>query len=153
MNRFFKVIADNRKARFDYNIIETYNAGLVLKGTEVKSIRSGKVNLADSFGRVDKGEIWVYGIHISPYKFDAVSKINPTRPRKLLLESNEIRKLIGGVSQKGLTIVPLKLFLQGDWVKMEIALAKAKKTYEKRDVLKKRVIDREVERALSERHR
>ncbi len=151
MPKFYKVIAENRKARFDFSILEVFESGIALSGSEVKSIRSGKVNLKDSFGRAEKGEILVYGLHISPYKFDALSKENPLRPRKLLLKKSEIRKLVGGVSQKGWTIVPLKLYLSGDWVKIQIALAKAKKIYEKKEALKDKEAEREVRRAFIEK--
>lgn len=150
MRKFFKVLAENRKARFDYSILETFEAGIALSGTEVKSVRSGKANLKDSFGRAEKGEIWIYGLHITPYKFDAFHKDSPLRPRKLLFNKNEIRKLIGGVSQKGFTIVPLKLYLSGDWVKIEVALAKAKKTYDKKEALKKKEVEREIRRNFLE---
>jgi SsrA-binding protein len=146
--KYFKVIADNRKARFDYNILEIYKVGLILKGSEVKSIRLGRANLQDSFGRVEKGEIWIYGMHISPYFSAEKSKLDPVRPRKVLLNKKELVKLSGKVSEKGLTIVPLKLFFDGDWAKLEIALAKAKKKYEKREVLRSRAIKKEVEGAL-----
>lgn len=127
VKRYFKVVAENRKARHDYNILETYQAGIVLKGTEVKSVRIGRVNLKDSFGRVEKGDIWLYGMHVSPYEFGRRYAAAPLRPRKLLLKKSELRKLIGRVAEKGLTLVPLKLYLSGDWVKVDLGLAKAKK--------------------------
>ncbi|MBN2058755.1 MAG: SsrA-binding protein SmpB [Candidatus Saganbacteria bacterium] len=148
MAKYFKVIADNRKAHFDYNILETYKAGLALEGAEVKSIRQGKVNLKDSFGQVLKEEIWVFGMHISPYKAADQNKLDPVRPRKVLLTKRELVKLIGKVSEKGLTLVPLKIFLDGNWVKIDLGLAQAKKKYEKRETLRTREAKREIEKAL-----
>lgn len=148
MAKYFKVIAENRKARFDYNILETYKAGLVLEGYEVKSIRLGKVNLKDSFGRIEREEVWVYGMHISPYQTAAKTKINPTRPRKVLLKKKELVKLTGKVAEKGLTLVPLKIFFEGNWAKIEIGLAKAKKKYEKREALRHREVKKEIEKAF-----
>ncbi len=148
MAKYFKVIAENRKARFDYNILETYKAGLVLEGSEVKSIRLGRVNLKDSFGRIEKEEVWIYGMHISPYETADKRKINPVRPRKALLKKKELVKLTGKVSEKGLTLIPLKIFFEGNWAKIELGLAKAKKKYEKREKLRRKAIEREVERAF-----
>lgn len=144
-DRYFKVIADNRKARFDFNILETYKAGLVLEGSEVKSIRLGKVNLGESFGRIDREEVWIYGMHISPYKG---AKFDPIRPRKVLLKKRELVKLIGKVSEKGLTLVPLKIYFDGNWAKIELGLAKAKKKYEKRETLRTREAKREIAQAF-----
>jgi len=146
--KFFKVVADNRKARFDYSILETYKAGLALTGDEVKSIRLGRVNLKDSFGRVEKSELWIYGMHINPYPTADKRKIDPLRRRKVLLTKREIRKLIGKVSEKGLTLVPLEIFFEGNWAKMELGLAKAKKKYEKRETLRRRSAEREIEAAF-----
>ena len=149
--RYKKVLAENRKAFFDYTILETFQAGISLKGTEVKSIRLGKANLKDSFARVDKGEIWLHNMHISPYEQGGRYNLNPIRERKLLLNSNELKKLIGRVQEKGLTLVPLKLYLMDNWVKVDLALAKSKKEYEKREKIKKKETDREVARAFSSR--
>jgi SsrA-binding protein len=143
--KYFKVVAENRKARFDYNILDIFKAGLVLTGNEVKSIRLGRVNLMDSFGRVERGEILVFGMHVTPY---GAAKIDPVRPRKVLLNKREALKLIGKASEKGLTIVPLKLFFDGNWAKLDLALAKAKKKYEKRETLRLREVKREVEAAI-----
>jgi len=143
--KYFKVAAENRQARFDYNMLETFKAGLVLTGNEVKSIRLGRVNLKDSFGRVERGEIWIWGMHISPY---GAAKIDPLRPRKVLLNKRELLKLIGKVAEKGLTMVPLKLYFEGNWAKVDLALAKAKKKYEKRETLRRRAVEREIEKAL-----
>lgn len=148
MAKYFKVVAENRKARFDYSILETYKAGLALEGSEVKSIRLGKVNLKESFGRVEKGEIWIYGMHISPYEAADKSKIDPIRPRKTLLNKKELVKLIGKVAEKGLTLVPLKIFFEGNWAKLELGLARAKKKYEKREALRRKEVKREIEKAL-----
>lgn len=148
MAKYFKVIADNRKARFDFNILETYKAGLALEGAEVKSIRQGKVNLKESFGRVLKEEIWIFGMHISPYKAADQNKLDPVRPRKVLLTKRELVKLIGKVSEKGLTLVPLKIFLDGNWIKIDLGLAQAKKKYEKRETIRGREAKREIEKAL-----
>lgn len=151
MTKYFKVVAENRKARFDYNILETYKAGLVLEGSEVKSIRLGRVNLKDSFGRVEKQEVWIYGMHISPYPTADKRKINPTRPRKALLKKRELLKLVGKVAEKGLTLVPLKIYFSGNWAKIELGLAKAKKKYEKREALRRKAVEREIEKAFKEK--
>jgi SsrA-binding protein len=148
MSGYYKNIAENRKARFDYIILEVYRVGLVLTGNEVKSIRLGHVSLQDSFGRVEKGEVWLYGIHVNPYQLSDVKKINPTRPRKALLKKHELVKLAGKVAEKGLTLVPLKLYFEGDWAKIDLALAKAKRMHEKRDKIKHREAQREIERAF-----
>ena len=146
MAKYYKPIAENRKARFDYNILETFKAGLVLNGSEVKSIRLGRVNLKDSFGRVDKGEVWIYGMHISPYQKE--ERLSPTRPRKILLKKKELVKLTGKVAERGLTLVPLKLFFDGNWAKIELGLAKAKRKYEKREALRRKEVKREIEKAF-----
>jgi len=151
MPRYKKVLCENRKAFFDYSIMESFQAGIALKGTEVKSIRMGKANLNDSFARVEKGEIWLYNMHISPYEQGGRYNLNPIRERKLLLNKNEMKKLIGRVQEKGLTLVPLKLYLMGNWVKVDLALAKSKKLFEKRDKIRKRETEREMARALSDK--
>ncbi|OGC22986.1 SsrA-binding protein [candidate division WOR-1 bacterium RIFOXYB2_FULL_42_35] len=148
MPKYFKLIAENRKARFDFEILDTYKAGLVLTGTEIKSIRSGRVNLKESFGRVDKQEIWIYGLHISPYASADTSKIDPVRPRKVLLKKSETRKLISQAAEKGLTIVPLKIFLEGNWAKVDLGLAKAKRKYEKRATIRRKEAEKEIEKAF-----
>lgn len=147
-NKYYKVAAENRKARFDFNILEVYRAGLVLTGNEVKSIRSGRVNLKDSFGRVEKGEIWIYGMHISPYATADKRKIDPLRRRKVLLQRREVVKLSGKVAEKGLTLIPLKVYFEGNWAKIDLALAKSKKKYEKREALRRRTAQREIEEAF-----
>jgi SsrA-binding protein len=153
MPRYKKVLAENRKAFFDFTILETFQAGIALKGTEVKSVRLGKANLKDSFGRVENGEIFLFNMHISPYEQGGRYNLEPTRQRKLLLNKGELKKLIGRVQEKGLTLIPLKLYLMDNWVKVDLALAKSKKEYEKRDKLKKKESDREVERAFADRQK
>lgn len=144
-----KSVARNKKALHEYHIVETWEAGIVLAGPEVKSIRAGKASLAESFARVDRGEVWLHDMHISPY--DAASRwnVDPVRPRKLLLHSREIRKLIGATQQQGLTLVPLELYIQGGYVKLTLALARGKKLHDKREDMKKKDVEREMRRALS----
>ena len=151
MSNYYKVVAENRKARHDYSIIETVTAGIILTGNEIKSIRSGRVNLKDCFGRPENGVIWLYNMHITPYEKGSYTNLEPTRKRKLLLKKGEIRKLIGRVAEKGLSLIPLKLFFKGNWAKIDLAVAKPKKTYQKKETLKKKDIDREVERTLKEK--
>ncbi len=149
MTKYFKIVAENRKARFDYSIIEDYKAGLVLTGNEVKSLRLGKANLQDSFARAEKnGEIWIYGMHISPYSSADQTKIDPIRRRKVLLEKHEMVKLASKVAEKGLTLVPLKVYFEGNWAKVDLGLAKAKKKFEKRDKLRRKTAEREIDRAF-----
>jgi SsrA-binding protein len=144
-----KTIARNKKALHEYQILETWEAGVVLAGPEVKSIRAGKVSLAESFAKVERGEVWLHGMHISAY--DPASRWNgdPVRPRKLLLHNREIRKLIGATEQQGLTLVPLELYLTRGRVKVAIALARGKKLHDKRADLKRKAIDRETQRAIA----
>lgn len=143
-----KVIARNRKALHEYHIVESYDAGLVLHGPEVKSIRGNRVSLGESFARVDNGEAWLYDMHVSPY--DPASRWNtdPVRPRKLLLTRRELRRLIGATKEKGFTLVPLELFLQGGFVKVRIGLGRGKKAHDKREDVKKRDAEREIQRAV-----
>ena len=143
-----RIAAENRKALHDYHILETFEAGLVLQGTEVKSIREGRVNLRDSFARVEDGEIWVYNIHISAYSHRGYADHEPTRRRKLLLHRQEIRKLIGKTVERGMTLVPLRLYFKGGKVKLAISLAKGKKDYDKRETIKRREVDRETRAAM-----
>jgi SsrA-binding protein len=145
-----KIIARNKKARFEYHILDSWEAGIVLAGPEVKSIRAGKVSIGEAFARVERGEVWLYDLHISPY--DPASRWNadPVRPRKLLLHNREIRKLIGATEQKGLTLVPTELYLKHGLVKVGIALARGKKLHDKRDDLKKKAVERETRRAISQ---
>ncbi len=140
----------NRKARHDYEIIETYEAGIELKGSEVKSIRMGNANLKDSYAEIDSGEVFISNFHISPYKFASQhTNHDPYRKKKLLLHKSQIRKLIGKTKEKGLTLVPLKVYTKHGRIKVEIALAKGKKLYDKRRDIKERDIKREQERSLS----
>ena len=141
----------NRKARFNYHILETVEAGIELKGTEVKSIRAGKVSLVDGFCRIRGGEIYLYGANISPYENAGYAVHDPMRPRRLLLHSREIARLAGKVSQKGLTLVPTKMYFKRGWTKVEIGLAKGKQLYDKRESIKKRETEREMKRALRRR--
>lgn len=141
-------MASNRKARHEYEILETMEAGVVLKGPEVKSIRNGKVSLAGSFARVDDGEVWLHDMHVTPY--DPASRWNadPTRPRKLLLNAAEIRRLIGATQEKGLTLVPLELYFKRGFAKVAIGLARGKKLHDKREAMKRRTHQREMEREI-----
>jgi SsrA-binding protein len=148
-----KNIAENRKAFHDYHILETFEAGMALLGTEVKSIREGNVNLRDSFARIEAGEVWIYNIHINPYSHRGSSDHEPTRRRKLLLRKPEIRKLIGKTVEKGMTLVPTRMYFQNGYVKVAVALAKGKKAHDKRETIKKRETDRETRAALKERRR
>ncbi len=148
----YKVLSDNRQARFQYEILETFEAGLELLGTEVKSIRAGKANLRDGYAQLKNGEVWLHNVHISPHS-TTIQQYNhdPLRPRKLLMHKGEIRKLIGKVEQKGLTLVPLKLYLTRGWIKLTLGLARGKKLHDKRESLKQKQDKREVERALKGR--
>jgi SsrA-binding protein len=141
-----KIIAVNRKARHDYFIEDEYEAGLVLKGTEVKSLRLGKANLKDSYAKIKDGEIFVYQMHIGPYPFAYYDNHDPLRPRKLLLHKREIKRLYGKVNEKGHTLVPLKLYFKNGKVKISLALAKGKRKYDKREAIKRRDEQRELER-------
>lgn len=148
-NKTIKIISDNRKARFLYEILETYEAGIELVGTEVKSIRAGKVNLADGYAFIKNGEAWLTNVHISPYQGSSqYFNHEPKRPRKLLLHRKEISQLIGKIEQKGLTLVPLKLYFKGSWVKVSIGLGKGKKLHDKRETVKRRQDQREMSRAM-----
>ncbi len=133
-----KVLVQNRRARYDYTILETYEAGLELRGTEVKSIRGGRVNLAESYARVENGQCIVYNMHISPYEQGNRFNHDPLRPKRLLLNRREIRKLHQETQLKGRTLIPLSLYLKDNWVKMELAVAEGKKTYDKREAAAKR---------------
>jgi len=149
-----KIIATNRKAYHDYFIEETHEAGIVLTGTEIKSVRAGRVNLRDSYVRVRDGELWLIDTHIAPYEQAGRSSHEPQRPRKLLMHRREINRLQGKVQERGYTIVPLRLYLKDNkWAKVEIALARGKKLYDKRRAIAEREAQREVERALARRRR
>ena len=145
----YKVITDNRKARFLYEILETYEAGIQLMGTEVKSIRGGKINLQDGYALIRSGEVWLINVHISPYTTSSqYFNHDPRRTRKLLLHRQEIRKLIGKVEQQGLTLVPLKMYLKRGLVKVSIGLGKGKKLHDKREDIKRRDDQRDIQRAM-----
>lgn len=144
-----KTVVTNRQARFNYAILESLEAGIALTGTEVKSIRSGNVSLNESFARVDGSEIFIYNMRIAPYEFGNINNPDSMRPRKLLLHKAQIRKFIAETSTKQLAIIPLKLYFKDGLVKVEIALAKGKKLYDKRESIKKRDSDREIKRRYS----
>jgi SsrA-binding protein len=143
-----KAVATNKTASHDYFLLEKFEAGLALKGAEVKSIRRGKVNLKDSFARVFKNEIYVYNIHISPYEYATQEELDPKRERKLLLKKKEIDYLVGKMTQRGLALVPLRLYFKRGFAKLEIALARGKKLYDKRRQLKEKEAQLEIKRAL-----
>jgi len=146
------LIADNRKATFDYHVLETFEAGIALLGTEVKSAREGRVNLRDSYCRLEHGEAVLLGVHIGQYSHDGGYAVHdPTRPRKLLLHREELRKLVGRTTERGLTIVPLRMYFKGGRIKVAIALAKGKKTYDKRETIKRRETERETRAAVKSR--
>lgn len=147
-------IATNRKALHDYFVEDTYEAGIALTGTEIKSVRRGKVQLRDAYARVENGEVWLLGAHISPYEESgAYFNHDPDRPRKLLLHRDEIDSLLGKVQAKGLTLVPLRLYLKAGRAKIEIAVARGKRNYDKRESIAERETQREIERALKSRMR
>lgn len=148
-----RIIAENRKALHDYHILETFEAGVVLQGTEVKSIRDGRVNLRDSFARVEAGEVWVYNVHISAYANRGYADHEPTRRRKLLLHRQEIRKLIGRTVERGMTLVPTRMYFKNGHVKIALGLAKGKQAHDKRETIKRREADRETRAAVKERRR
>jgi len=141
-----KVIVTNRKARFDYSILESLEAGIQLKGTEVKSVRAGQASLSDSFARLEGNEVLLYNMHVAPYEFGNIANVDPIRPRKLLLHKKEIRWLAGEVSRKKLALIPLKLYFKNGIAKLELALAKGKKKYDKREAIRRRESDRELKR-------
>jgi SsrA-binding protein len=144
-------IAENRKAFHDFHILETFEAGIVLLGTEVKAIREGRVNLRDSFARVEDGEVFLYNVNISPYSHRGYANHEPLRRRKLLLHRDEIRKLIGKTVERGMTLVPVRLYYKNGRVKVAVSLAKGKKDYDKRETIKRRETDRETRAAIKAR--
>ena len=148
-----KIICTNKQARFDYHLEDRYEAGLVLQGTEVKSLRDGRANLKDSYAVVDGGEVYLYNCHISPYPNGGYANHEPQRVRKVLLHRKEIRRLVGKTQERGLTLIPLRLYFLRGKAKVELALARGKKQYDKREDMKQRDADREIERAFRERHR
>ncbi|HET7522065.1 MAG TPA: SsrA-binding protein SmpB [Bacillales bacterium] len=148
-----RTLAQNRKARHDYFIEETYEAGIVLRGTEIKSIRKGSVNIKDAFARIKEGEMFLHNMHISPYEQGNRYNHDPVRTRKLLMHRKEIDKLFGATKEKGYSLVPLKVYIKNGYAKVLIGLAKGKKKYDKRETLKRKTAQREVERAMRERQK
>jgi SsrA-binding protein len=149
-----QTVADNRKARHDYFIDENYEAGIALTGSEIKSIRAGRINLRGGYARVENGEIWLHDVHISPY--DQSGKYynhEPTRPRKLLLHRREISRIAGQVDRQGFTLVPLRIYFKGRRAKLDLGLARGKKLYDKRDDIAKREVKRDIERVMKSRGR
>jgi SsrA-binding protein len=143
-----KVVASNRKARHEFEILETFEAGLVLRGPEVKSLREGKVGFQDAYARLEGGEVWLHSLHISPYEQANRYNEDPLRPRKLLLNRQEIRRLVGRVEEKGLTLVPLEIYFRRGFAKVTLALARGRRLYDKREKLKRRTQDEEARRAM-----
>jgi SsrA-binding protein len=148
-----KVVATNRKAFHNFSIEETFEAGIVLEGSEVKSLRNGNVSLKESYALVEKGEVYLYNMHIAPYEKASAYPPDPKRKRKLLLHKWEIRRLIGKVRERGYTLIPLKVYFKGPFAKIELGLAKGKKKYDKRRELAEKAERRELERALKEKER
>jgi SsrA-binding protein len=148
-----KTVAVNRRARHEYAVEETLEAGIALTGTEIKSIRAGRVNLAEAYARIEKGEAWLIGAHIAPYEQGNRNNHEPTRTRKLLLHRDQIAELIGRTQAKGFTLVPLKLYIRNGMAKLEIGIARGKKAYDKRRTIAERDARRELERATKERVR
>lgn len=144
-----KLVAQNRKARHDYFIEESYEAGMVLKGTEVKALREGRVNIKDGYAKIRDGEIFLLEVHISPYAFGNRFNHDPLRPRKLLMHRNEIHRLMGKVQERGFSLIPLTIYFSHGRAKVEVALAKGKRLYDKRETLKRKAMEREVERSYS----
>lgn len=147
-----RVLVENRKAWHDYEILESVEAGLVLTGTEIKSLRGGKGNLRDSYARVDGSEVWVHNMHISPYEQGNRENVDPLRPRKALLHREEIRRLLGKTREKGLALIPLKIYLTQGRAKVELALARGKRQYDKREAIAERESAREKERVMKSLH-
>ncbi len=151
--KHIKIIAQNRKARYDYFIEDELEAGLVLKGTEVKSLRLGRAHLKDAYARVKDGEVYVYQMHIGPYPFAYYDNHDPLRPRKLLLHKREIKRLYGKVNEKGFTLVPLKIYFKDGKVKITLALVRGKRKYDKREAIRRRDEKREMDRTRRENYR
>ena len=146
-----RIAVQNRKARHEYHILETWETGIVLQGTEVKSLREGKANLQDAFARLDRGELWLYNVHISPYEQGNRFNHDPLRTRKLLMHRNQLRKLIGAVEQKGLTLVPLDIHFNPRGIaKVNLALVRGKKLHDKRDALRERAEERDIQRGFKD---
>lgn len=153
MSEGIKTIAENRKARFDYFIEDTYECGLALEGTEVKSVKNGNISFPDSFAEIINGEIWVKNFHISEYTYSSIFNHNPDRPKKLLLHHEEIKRLTRKVEEKGYTLIPLNFYLKNGRVKMTLGVCKGKKQYDKRESIKNRDVQREIQREFSDRLR
>jgi SsrA-binding protein len=151
MSEFEKDLASNRKARHNYHLVERFEAGIVLTGTEVKSARAGKITLKDGYARVRGEELWLLGVHISPYSHGNIQNHEPERERKLLVHKRQIHKLMGETIRGGLTLVPLRVYLKDGRIKVELALAKGKKQHDKRDAKRARQLDREAEAAMSDK--
>lgn len=147
---FFKNVAENRRARHDYEILETFEAGISLVGTEVKSIRAGKANLADSFVKIEDGQLWLHNCHISPYDYGNRFNHEPLRKRRLLMHRNQIFKLKSNTQEKGLSLIPLRLYFKGHLVKVDLALAKGRKLYDKRDAIAKKESKRDIDRVIKQ---
>jgi len=143
-----KIVARNRKARHEFEIMETFEAGMVLRGAEVKSLRDGQVSFQDAYARIKNGEVWLHSLHISPYEQATHQQMDPTRTRKLLLHGHEIRKLVGSVEEKGRTLIPLEIYFKRGYAKILLALARGKQLHDKRRDLKRKVQEREAERAM-----
>ncbi len=148
-----KILSTNKKARFDFFVEETYECGIELKGTEVKSIRQGKINIRDGYARVENSEVFLNNVHISPYEKGNIFNVDPLRTRKLLLHKQEIRKLIGYTQQKGYTLIPLSIYLKQGLIKVELGVAIGKKLYDKREAIAKKDAQRRIEKELRERQR
>lgn len=145
-----KVVATNRKARHEYEVLETLEAGIALRGPEVKSVRQGKIGFQDAFARIDGGELWLHSLHISPYEQANRYNEDPLRTRKLLVRKDELRRLVGKVEEKGLTLVPLELYFKRGYAKVRLGLARGRKTYDKREKLKRQTQEREAQRAMDQ---
>ncbi len=150
MPEHIKIIAENRKARHDFHIVDKFEAGLVLLGTEVKSLRQGRVNLKDSYARIKNGELWVYQMHIGPYPFAYYNNHEPLRPRKLLMHKYEIKRLYGKLNERGYTLVPLQIYFRDGKAKLTLALAKGKRKHDKREAIRRRDEKRDLERQRKE---
>ncbi|MFO7786056.1 MAG: SsrA-binding protein SmpB [Thermodesulfobacteriota bacterium] len=146
-----RLVCRNRKASHEYFLDEVFEAGLVLLGPEAKSLRDGRANLVDSYARIRKGEVWLYNMHISPYPFARHMELDPVRPRKLLLNKREIKRLVGKTQERGYALIPLKVFFSGNWAKVEIALARGKRKIDKRRSLKEKEMKREMDQARKKR--
>ncbi len=146
-----RIVTRNPKARHDYHIFDTWEAGLVLTGSEIKSVRAGKVSLKGAYGVVRRGEVWLEGMNIAPYESGGYANHDPTRPRKLLMQRHQIRRLIGALERKGLTLVPLDVHLSDGWAKATVALGQGKKVHDKREDLKRRAAERDAARAMGRR--